>query len=633
MAMMEAAPSGSGPLPLLQRSGWVALLFGVVLGCAAWLATKPFPLPAEEWRLATAEFQRLDGADHTSRPVNLPHNWARTKDGAGTGQYSITLEKSIFADTKEEILLFVPRFTYRLEVWLNGRMLTTSAVTPSIETIARNTSMLIPLYHALWSEGKNNLELRLEARSNVSGFLDALFIGPDTALRPAHEKRRLLFIWLPVVMAALSLGMATILIVFWWWRDGEDAYGLMAIALIFDACLALNYLPVSLWFDPQIHMAWHAIPVLEAALILLAIRQMLGLRIGWRWALLAPGAVLPSLVWIVGIPFFIKSMVLVGTPLIGLLVAYISWIGLRAALREGNTLGLWLSLATSVILLYQAIDMMVMMNVLGERRILLARSVYPLFTSVLAAFMILRFVTFLNQADNFALTLKQRVSETEQALRASFARDQAHLQATALAAERSRLMRDLHDGVGGQLVSIVASAERLDADPRAIGDAARMALRDMRLVIDAMDDVGGELMLVLATWRERAETQLRSMDIRLHWVIENETGLPTFEGLRPIHVLNILRLLEEAITNVIKHSGATRVELRLKTVKDQSGAMFGCILLKDDGKGGVAPHSNGRGLANMGQRAAAVNAALTFSSDESGTLVRLDIPAILPAST
>ncbi|OYU47518.1 MAG: hypothetical protein CFE31_15655 [Rhizobiales bacterium PAR1] len=270
---------------------------------------------------------------------------------------------------------------------------------------------------------------------------------------------------------------------------------------------------------------------------------------------------------------------------------------------------------------------------LGDRRILFACSVYPLFTSVLATFMILRFVTFLNQADNFAHTLTQRVSEAELALRASFARDQANLQASALASERVRLMRDLHDGVGGQLVSIVASAERPDADPRAIGEAARMALRDMRLVIDAMDDVGGELMLVLATWRERAETQLRSLDIRLDWVIENETGLPTFEGLRPLHILNVLRLLDEAITNVIKHSCAQSVELHLKTVKDQSGEIFGRIILKDDGRGGAVARSSGRGLANMARRAATVTATLAISSDETGTLVQLDIPAILPAST
>ena len=87
------------------------------------------------------------------------------------------------------------------------------------------------------------------------------------------------------------------------------------------------------------------------------------------------------------------------------------------------------------------------------------------------------------------------------------------------------------------------------------------------------------------------------------------------------------------MTNVIKHAGAHNVELRLKTVQDQSGAMVGRILLRDDGKGITAAHPAGRGLANMARRAAAVNAVLEISSDETGTLVQLDIPTIMPAAT
>ena len=58
-------------------------------------------------------------------------------------------------------------------------------------------------------------------------------------------------------------------------------------------------------------------------------------------------------------------------------------------------------------------------------------------------------------------------------------------------------MRDLHDGLGGQLVSIVALSERNAWEGDRIGNAARAALKDLRLVIDAMDDIDGDLMLAL----------------------------------------------------------------------------------------------------------------------------------------
>ena len=80
-------------------------------------------------------------------------------------------------------------------------------------------------------------------------------------------------------------------------------------------------------------------------------------------------------------------------------------------------------------------------------------------------------------------------------------------------------MRDLHDGLGGQLVSIVALSEREGG-----GDAARAALKDLRVVIDSMDDIGGDLMLALGSWRERAAAQLRPHDIALDFRVRTPEG-------------------------------------------------------------------------------------------------------------
>ena len=78
-------------------------------------------------------------------------------------------------------------------------------------------------------------------------------------------------------------------------------------------------------------------------------------------------------------------------------------------------------------------------------------------------------------------------------------------------------MRDLHDGLGGQLVSIVALSEHNAWEGDRIGNAARAALKDLRLVIDAMDDIDGDLMLALGAWRERTAAQLRSHGLPLEW--------------------------------------------------------------------------------------------------------------------
>ena len=156
--------------------------------------------------------------------------------------------------------------------------------------------------------------------------------------------------------------------------------------------------------------------------------------------------------------------------------------------------------------------------------------------------------------------------EAEEKLKASFAREEERARAAALARERTRLMRDLHDGLGGQLVSIVALSERGNAGAP-IGDAARAALKDLRLVIDSMDDIGGDLMLALGSWRERAMAQLRPHDIALEWRAVTPQGLPVHPELRPWHVIQIVRLLDEAVTNAVKHASARRITVSIETAR------------------------------------------------------------------
>jgi len=141
----------------------------------------------------------------------------------------------------------------------------------------------------------------------------------------------------------------------------------------------------------------------------------------------------------------------------------------------------------------------------------------------------LAFAQALNRVDGFAAHLAVQLSEAEDKLKASFAREQERERAAALARERTRLMRDLHDGLGGQLVSIVALSER-NSESGNIGEAARAALKDLRLVIDSMDDIGGDLMLALASWRDRAAAQLRPHEIALT-LARGAAGVASVSGI------------------------------------------------------------------------------------------------------
>jgi len=280
-------------------------------------------------------------------------------------------------------------------------------------------------------------------------------------------------------------------------------------------------------------------------------------------------------------------------------------------------------------------------------RIFVSRLSYSAMLVAIGAGLTWRFARALNEVDSFAGRLVTQVRVAEEKLKASFAREEERARAAALARERTRLMRDLHDGLGGQLVSIVALSERGNGSPD-IGDAARAALKDLRLVIDSMDDIGGDLMLALGSWRERAMAQLRPHGIALDWRAGTAQGLPVHPELRPWHVIQIVRLLDEAVTNAVKHADAKRITVRIETLAGADGLDRGCITVEDDGKGfEITPEGTAagaikaaRGLRNMRNRAARCGAELELSScaqgdgqgDVHGTRVRLTLPHRFPDS-
>jgi signal transduction histidine kinase len=107
--------------------------------------------------------------------------------------------------------------------------------------------------------------------------------------------------------------------------------------------------------------------------------------------------------------------------------------------------------------------------------------------------------------------------------------------------------------------------------------------------------------------------------------------------LRPGHVIQIVRLLDEAVTNAVKHATAKNITVSIATLTDACGP-YGCITVEDDGKGftpaadGGNDRTVGRGLRNMQNRAARCGATCEVASGATGTRVRLMLPHSFPES-
>jgi PAS domain S-box-containing protein len=195
-------------------------------------------------------------------------------------------------------------------------------------------------------------------------------------------------------------------------------------------------------------------------------------------------------------------------------------------------------------------------------------------------------------------------------------------------AERSRMARDLHDGVMQDLSYTAAtmglmmlSVEDPELKGRLQGsiDAVRRAAEGLRDAVDDLRLEGDEdrpLPELLSLLLEEARTMNPGCEIRL----EAQNGLPS--QLPGEARVQISRVVREALTNVRRHSGAENVSVSLRTEGDELIAE-----VSDDGRGFGAEVRTGGGTRSMRERAAALGGRLKVESEPGrGTTVRLRVP-------
>jgi two-component system sensor histidine kinase DesK len=176
-----------------------------------------------------------------------------------------------------------------------------------------------------------------------------------------------------------------------------------------------------------------------------------------------------------------------------------------------------------------------------------------------------------------------------------------HIRALAVADERSRLARDLHDVLGHSLTTITVKtglARRMlesGADPaRALTEVRDAERLSRQALTEIRATVSGYRRPSLAAELAGVHEALRAADIAA--VLPQAVDDVAEELREPFAYV-----LREGVTNVIRHSGATRCEVRLGPRR---------LEIRDDGRPAAAPHT-GSGLAGLAERMAAVGGRLT----------------------
>jgi signal transduction histidine kinase len=177
----------------------------------------------------------------------------------------------------------------------------------------------------------------------------------------------------------------------------------------------------------------------------------------------------------------------------------------------------------------------------------------------------------------------------------------------------------MHDGTGGRLVSALSLLRSGGATEASIEEALVEAIDDLHLTIDSLRPGAMDLPSVLGLLRARLERQLRPHAVRLEWAI-GDAGED--EELSPDQVLHVIRIVQEAVANALRHSAGTMV--RVATGRDGDSPW---LEIADDGRGGAKPRVGGRGLTNLEQRAAMLGGRLELTSHAGGTRVRVILGA------
>src|SRR5262249_40132421 len=149
--------------------------------------------------------------------------------------------------------------------------------------------------------------------------------------------------------------------------------------------------------------------------------------------------------------------------------------------------------------------------------------------------------------------------------------------ARAVIAERERILRDMHDGVGANLATAMRQLESGVASPGEVAHTLRESLDQLKLSIDAMTLPAGDVNALLASLRYRLQPRIESAGLRVDWDVDE---LPRWEA-GDDHAMRHLRfLLLEAISNTLQHAGASTLRLAAHVVDDAIQ-----IQVEDDGCG------------------------------------------------
>lgn len=589
--------------------------------------------------LAQAEVQQLSQAkarvtlqgQTTTSNVALPYHWDRLHPGlAGKATFEILFGRP--TTVADSYGIYIPRLGNAYEVWLNGNLLQKNG---SLADYNGGDYAKIPRFIPIAADllgAENQLFIHVRADVGRRGGLAVPMLGPHEEVRSLYRSDYNLRATGTLVVVVFSFIVGLVALALWFTQTNPTANRLFfrdPLYLLGGLAELFWTLRISDALIEQPPLAWPWWGVVTALALggwLCCMGSFFTIVADWSksqlaiwfnriiWILFVLG--FPLIIWALGFsaPWVLTAWYGGYGLLYGCFIAVFCWRAAGLATPSHRVVAL--ALLVNMVVGFRDWFVFRISPSYADNTLLRYSSV--LFGLALAYIVITRFRAASAQARDLMANLSARIVQKEQELGLTYQKVEQLAREQERVSERTRILRDMHDGVGAHLSTAIRQLQSGKASNDEVLQTLRYTLDQLKLSIDAMHLPTGDVTALLANLRYRLEPRFAASDIELRWVVGELDTLPYLDA-------NAIRQLQfmvfEALSNVLQHSLATTMAIEANMAG--SGV---CLRIVDNGRGFDATLPPRNGLLSMRERATAIGVAVSIDSRPGQTVVEINIP-------